>query len=120
MGKQMVNELKQGWLSPTGEFFECSSYNHMALAHELSDPLGLPDIDPKTLRRIYDDDKLLNAGWVSIGINTYLCHEWIIAWKRTLTPEQKQFLRPYFEESEEVYGIPVNMCICTLWEEENR
>lgn len=107
-------ELEQGWLSPTGEFFKCNSYDHIEKAKELAENLNLPDIDSKTGRIISADDQLLFAGWVYIGISVFLCHEWRVGWHRSLSQEQIQFLRPYFEQED----IPMNSFCKTHWEEE--
>ena len=106
-----MNNLKQGWLSPTGEFTECNSYDHIAVARSLAYPLHFPDYDTRTERRVSDDEKLLNAGWAYIGVSSFLCHEWRIGWKKNLTPEQRRFLRPYFEESD----LPVNDVSVMRW-----
>lgn len=104
-------ELKTGWLSPTGEFSQADPYDHVAVAHELADQLHLPSYDFKRNRSISDDDKLLNAGWVYIGVGTYFAHEWRVGWNFELTPEQVQFLRPYFEDSD----IPMNEIAQERW-----
>jgi hypothetical protein len=110
-----MNNLRQGWLSPTGEFFECNSYDHYETAKELAEAIFVPSINPKMHRVISDDERLLNAGWVYIGISSFMCHEWRISWNRKLTPEQISFLRPYFENENE---LPVNEFCRTLWNEE--
>ena len=61
---------------------------------------------------IPDDDKLLNNGWVYIGIGVYFEHEWRIGWNTKLSPEQIQFLRPYFEQND----LPVNEIARMRWE----
>ena len=110
-----METLKQGWLSPTGEFFECGSFDHIDVAGTLCEPLHLPDYDFKTERRISADDKLLNYGWVYIGISCFFCHEWRIAWRAHLSYEQKKFLEPYFEDGG---GLPVNDMSAFRWKEE--
>lgn len=110
-----MNELRQGWLSPTGEFFECHSYDHYETARELAYNLSLPSIDTKLSRIISEDEKLLNAGWVYIGIASFMCHEWRFGWNRKLTSEQVRFLRPYFENGN---GLPVNEFCKMRWKEE--
>jgi hypothetical protein len=110
-----MSRLRQGWLSPTGEFFECHSYDHYETARELTNNLSLPDIDINTSRIISEDDRILNAGWVYIGIASFICHEWRIGWNRKLTPEQICFLRPYFEDENE---LPVNEFCKMHWNEE--
>ena len=108
-----MKEIKTGWLSPTGEFFPAGLYDHIYVARELADSLSLPSYDFKTNRMIPDDDKLLNNGWVYIGIGVYFEHEWRIGWgELPLTPEQIRFLRPYFEEND----LPVNEIARMRWE----
>ena len=99
-----MEELKTGRLSPTGEFFSSSLYEHISIAHKLAESLHIQNYDFKRNRRISDDDMLLNAGWVYIGIGVYFEHEWRIGWNYKLTPEQIKFLRPYFENS----NLPMN------------
>lgn len=108
-----MTKLRQGWLSPTGEFFECSFYDHYSTARELADNLSLPRIDVKTNRTISEDEQLLNAGWVYIGISSFMRHEWRIDWNRKLTSEQVHFLHPYFENE-----LPVNEFCKIRWNEE--
>lgn len=83
-------DLKTGWLSPAGDFFPCFSYDHNEEAREIL----------KTLGRDYPhhpDDELMEAGWVYIGISSFLVHEWRIGWNKFLTEYQINFLKPYFE-----------------------
>lgn len=111
----MSNTLRTGWLSPTGEFFECLSYDHIMCAKELAEPLNLSDYDFITNRRISADDMLMNCGWVYIGISSFGSHEWRIGWKTHLTPEQRLFLKNYFEDGN---GIPVNEISVMRWEDD--
>ena len=108
-----MKELKTGWLSPTGEFFEAGLYEHYSLAQKLSDGLSMPSYDFKRERSISADDQLLNAGWAYVGIGVYFEHEWRIGWgMQPLTPEQRAFLKPYFEDSD----IPMNTVAKERWE----
>ena len=107
-----MEKIKTGWLSPTGEFFPAGLYDHIEVARELADSLNLPSYDFKKNRAISDDDKLLNAGWVYIGIGVYFEHEWRVGWNLRLSPEQIRFLKPYFEESD----IPMNEIAKERWE----
>jgi len=112
----MSKELYAGWLSPTGEFLKAALYEHITIAREVAEKLHLPDYDFKRERRISADEALENAGWVYIGIGTFLDHEWrigggMLPW----TSEQKAFLRQYFEESD----IPANQVSRDRWEFEN-
>lgn len=108
-----MKELKTGWLSPTGEFFESGLYEHIDVARKLTDGMGLCDYDFKTNRTISADEQLERIGWVYIGIGVYFEHEWRIGWgMQPLTPEQRTFLKPYFEDSD----IPMNQVAKDRWE----
>ena len=106
-------ELDTGWLAPDGSFFKCHSYDHIAEAREIVDKLGYSDISPEG-KRIHADDNLMSHGWCYIGISCFMCHEWRIGWNKFLTEYQKQFLKPYFEESD----LPVNEFAVMKWERE--
>ena len=97
--------MKTGWLSPTGEWFPCPVYDHMYWARKLSGE------DRRA------DDALINRRWVKISISQLGCKEWRIYWHRHLglTPEQKQFLKPYFEPDSD---FPVDALTRDYWEEE--
>lgn len=105
-------ELKTGWLSPTGEFYEAGLYEHYDLARKLADNLNTPTYDFVKNRTISDDDRLLNEGWAYIGIGVFFEHEWRVGWNYKLTPEQREFLKPYFEESD----LPMNEIAKERWE----
>lgn len=108
-----MDELRQGWLSPSGEFWQCASYEHFSMARSLlGDDWAAIPVRP----RRQPDDALLDLGWCSIGIYSFLRHEWRISWRHHLTPEQIAFLRPYFEQP--VWGIAVNESDAERWREE--
>lgn len=102
-------ELKTGWLSPGGDFFPCYSYDHEEEARKIVDKFGYPEIENS-----HADDNLMSHGWAYVGISDFMCHEWRIGWEKFLTEPQKQFLRPYFEES----NLPVNDLAVWKWERE--
>lgn len=110
-----MHELKLGWLSPTGEFHECSPYDHIEVARELADNMRLHCYDFKAHRAIPADDALQKAGWVYIGVSSLGIKEFRMGWVRPLTPEQIRFLEPYFDPSNE---ISVNKYIKYRWNEE--
>lgn len=99
-------ELNTGWLAPDGSFSPCSSYDHCEEAMRLVGRLGYP-----TIEHPHADDNLMAHGWVYTGISCFLCHEWRIGWNKFLTEPQKQFLKPYFEESD----LPVNEFSVMRW-----
>ncbi len=96
-----MNDLRYGQLSPTGEFIQCGSYAHYSVAQELVESAGLKinswDRD-KTGRDPDAEDILFAHGYVLIGISE-LDHNYRInySYYHTLTPEQRQFLEPYFD-----------------------
>ena len=108
-----MEELKTGWLSPTGEFFETGLYEHNSVATKIVDGMNLCDYDFKANRRISADEQLMRNGWAFIGRGVYFEQEWRVGWgSQKLTPEQRQFLRPYFEDSD----IHMNEIAKERWE----
>lgn len=103
-----------GWLSPSGEFVPCNSYDHIATARELVERFQYQNIMRKG-RNLPDDDILLENGWAYIGISVLFSHEFSIGWKSFLTDYQKQFLQPYFNGE---YNLPVNSVAKMRWEYE--
>ena len=99
--------MKTGWLSPTGEWFPCPIYDHIYVARWLSGE------DRRA------DDVLINRGWVKISISQLGRKEWRIYWhyRLGLTPEQKQFLKPYFEPDSD---FPIDALTRDYWEDENK
>ena len=97
--------LDTGWLSPTGEFFQCNTYDHVAVAEKLTGEY----------RRA--DEALMRRGYVQISINQLGRKEWAIFWnmKHKLTPEQTRFLRSYFENSD---TFPVCFSARCRWDKE--
>lgn len=97
--------MKTGWLSPTGEWHPCNVYDHISVARKLS----------REDRRA--DDVLIDRGWVKISISQLGRKEWRIYWNRRigLSPEQKQFLEPYFAPDSD---FPVDEITRDLYEEE--
>lgn len=104
-----MEQLKTGWLAPDGTFIYCKTQDHFYMANEIAEKYGY--LQPLG---ISVDDLIMNYGWVHISISTFLSHEWHIWWNKPLTEYQKNFLRPYFEESE----IPVSIGAQACWERE--
>ena len=82
--------MQTGWLSPTGEWHPCETYEHTNYASRILNS---------------SESRLENTGWVKITRSAMGIREQKIYWdlRHTLTPEQAHFLRPYFEEND----IPV-------------
>lgn len=89
-------ECNAGWLSPTGEFFKMPYYQaHEEKAYEILNKLNV-EYD----KRIFGDGDCLveNLGWVKISLGLYGDKSWHFTWGRTLTSEQRLFLRQYEED----------------------
>lgn len=89
-----VNEIKLGWLSPTAELVECREYEHIYIAASILD---------KSYNMGYvsnPDNALIYMGWVHITRGQVLDHDYHFYWNmnKFLTPEQIQYLKPYFED----------------------
>lgn len=87
-----MSDIKTGWLSPTGEFFPCSTYAHIDTACKICAELFKVD----SIYISNPDIKLMDLGWVSITITSFVDHGFSICYKGHLTSEQKSFLKPYY------------------------
>ena len=103
-------ELRTGWLSPSGELCPCYSYDHIEEARAIVKRINIANHENGR-----PDDALIAAGWVYIGTSSMGPSEWRIAWGKFLTEYQKNFLKPYFEQT----AIPVNNMTIFRWKEEN-
>lgn len=109
-----ANEFKTGWLSPSGEFFQCSCFDHVPTANRIVEQYGYPAINTDG-EILHSDDILLAHGWVHISISDFLFgHEWRVnwGWNRFLTDSQKAVLCPYFDL------LRINDMDRTRWESE--
>jgi len=102
---QTSNELKTGWLSPDGDFYPCAVYEHLSLARKI--------LQDEYANRA--DEKLQNKGFAEITISQLGIKEWRVYWKNFLTEQQKNFLKPYFEDN----ILPMSDIIRIRWEREN-
>ena len=89
--------MQTGWLAPNGDFYPCAVFDHVWVAEDIVDKLYVITND-----RYHPDDVLLSAGWVQITRSLLGTKEQNIFWEKFLTEYQKQFLRPYFEENDEL------------------
>lgn len=96
--------LETGWLSPNGTFTQCNVYDHISTAYKL---LGVDTSRP--------DEKLHDAGYAEITISQLGVKEWRVYWKNFLTDEQKNFLKPYFEDENRGMAYVSKM----RWDKEN-
>ncbi len=114
-----ANELKTGWLSPSGEFTPCSYYEHYSTARVIAAALQVPSYDFKKERRIDEEQAIIDAGYVLVGRSTVFFHGWRIEWSlyHTLTPEQRQFLEPYFQDASQIEEMTMMRWKDELWTE---
>lgn len=97
--------LETGWLSPNGTFYKCGVYEHISMAYKI---LGV-DYTSRP------DEMLQNTGYAEITISQLGTKEWRVYWKNFLTDEQKNFLKPYFEDETRLMGY-VSLI---RWDKEN-
>jgi hypothetical protein len=102
--------MQTGWLAPNGDFYPCETFEHIAVAEELVDKL-----DIHIGLKYHADDILMESGWVKITRSLLGVKEQNIFWDKFLTEYQKKFLKPYFEENDELIGAIAIM----RWEYEN-
>ena len=100
-----MSDLKTGWLSPNGTFTPCGVYEHISTAYKL---LGV-DYTSRP------DEKLHDAGYAEITLSQLGVKEWRVYWKNFLTDEQKNFLKPYFEDEDRPAAYVSKM----RWDKEN-
>ena len=101
---EIIKALKTGWLSPNGNFYPCGCYEHIGTARKI--------LKDETASRA--DEKLNNCGFVSITVSQLGVKEWRIYWNHFLTEQQKNFLKPYFEDD-----MPVDNITKIRWSKEN-
>lgn len=103
-----------GWLSPNGDFCECSYYEHTATAEEIIAQLNLSYDE-----NIYyaPDDFLLSKGWVKLGLSSLGNKEYWIHWERKMTESQKSYCKVYFESDD--LKFPMNIVSIGMWKYED-
>lgn len=99
-----------GWLSPTGEFIKCGWGDHTAVADEI---VRLRSFNGN-FYSVRAEEMLLHYGWAKITMSLLGFKSQRIYWDRHLTPEQIQFLRPYFDDN----PFPVDANTEIQWEKE--
>ena len=112
----MDGKFKIGWLSPTGEFTECNSFDHVEVARDIAEKLNLQTFDANMCIYLPYDEVLMRAGWAHIGVSMLMRKEWFVFWERHLTPEQISFLEPYFASPD----INIGTVTRQRWEFENQ
>ena len=101
--------MQTGWLAPNGDFYQCETFDHTSIAERIVNKLHLV-----SQRTYHADDVLLDNGWAKITRSLLRVKEQHIVWDKFLTEYQKQFLRPYFEENDEIVS-PISLM---RWERE--
>ena len=94
-----MKEMPTGWLSPSGELFECEYYEHNATAEEICQKLNI-SYNHYSYRG--KDDALLSLGWCKLAISSLGDKKYWVHWERPLTAYQRYFLKDYFENEEDL------------------
>lgn len=89
-----MEELRQGWLSPTAEFVPMkNSESHWESAHAIT-----KQIDGLSRNECFDaEETLLRRGWVKIGYNLHGDKKWYCYWIVPMSPEQRLVMRDCIE-----------------------
>lgn len=97
-----------GWLTPYGDFVQCSYEEHLNVAERMAHFYYPEDTNP------HADDTLLNHGWVKITMSLF-DHKYRIYWdmNKHLTIYQKQFLSKYYYNKDECGDVT----FCSLQKE---
>lgn len=99
MDKQKKIEMPTGWLSPDGDLWECSTYEHSAMAEEICEKLK---IESNTWAWKGEDEALYSLGWCKLGLMSLGDREYWVHWERPLTAYQRYFLKEYFENEKDL------------------
>lgn len=97
---ERLEKLRDGFLSPTGEFFPCSYMGHIQIADKILEPAYYTD----------PEEQLRKMGWVDIH-REVPSGKYNICWNYYghLSPEQVRLLKPLVEDS------PENVVFDKLW-----
>lgn len=102
---EIKKALQTGWLAPNGDFYPCRVYEHISCARKI--------LNDEYANRA--DEKLQDSGFAEITLSQLGVKEWKIYWKHFLTEQQKNFLKPYFEDD----VFPMCKIVKIRWEREN-
>lgn len=100
--------MQTGWLDPTGYFYPCEVFDHVEVARDIVENMGV------SFYGTAPDDVLLELGWAKVTRSLLGMKEQHFVWEKHLTGAQKEFLKPYFEDNDE----PVSMVAVVKWEYE--
>lgn len=99
MKAETFNELKSGFISPTGEFFQVESFEHISAAEKIYNDLHGTNLHALSLNDV--EYLLCKEGWCVIHFMTFMEHGYMFNFYRHLTTEQKRVIRPVVEKSTE-------------------
>ncbi len=100
-----------GWLSPMGDMYPCSHYDHVAEAEKICDILNIPT------ETTHYDDELLKRGWAKLGISLLGVKRFYIRWEKRLTQYQRYVLREIFE-APKPDDISLDALTLSMWQYE--
>lgn len=103
---------KTGWLSPSGDFYPCRSYDHVAKAEEICSALNC-----EMVADVYDDE-LLKRGFAKLGISLLGNKQFYIRWERPLTVNQRYLLNDIVENPQEG-DLPLDALTLGMWKYED-
>lgn len=91
--KSIFDELKTGFMSPSGDFYETEYMEHLHIADELYGSIhdSACVSDP--------EEELMKEGWLSIHVLTMFEHGFLFSFRGHLTSEQIKIIKPIVEEN---------------------
>lgn len=92
-------EMPTGWLSPSGDLFECDYYEHSATAEEICEKYNIAYNKNTFVPR---DDALFSVGWCKLAISSLGNKQYLVYWERPLTSYQRYFLKDYFDNEKDL------------------
>lgn len=91
--KSIFNELKTGFMSPSGDFYETGYMEHLHVADELYGSIH-------DLAYMGDsEEELMKEGWLSIHVLRMFENGFLFGFKGHLTNEQIRIIKPVVEEN---------------------
>lgn len=91
--KSIFDELKTGFMSPSGDFYETEYMEHLYIADELYKSIhGLACVSDS-------EEELLKEGWLSIHTLMMIDHGFLFEFRGHLTSEQIRIIKPVVEEN---------------------
>ena len=114
MDDLISRNVPTGWLSPEGKLYDCDYYEHIGLAREIAEKSGASDEEMWTA-----EDYLFKHGWVRISMIVFLDHGFVVSFpsSRTISQEQRQFLKPYVENDISIFSKLANTDLMLEFEE---